>query len=126
MTSLPVRKTLMRRPALALIAALLNCTTAFAAETPDDGHGQARALLSALPGTRTDQASTALPTVCLTAFAIDPQGQARALLAQGASCAELRTDGSDGGVTVASTGNQRTAYSGAQESARRMILGRGA
>ncbi len=126
MTSLRVRKIMMRRSALALIAALLNCTTALSAETADDGHEQARALLSALPETRTDQASTELPTACLTAFAIDAQDQARALLAQGASCAERRTDGSGGGVTGASAAKQRTAYSGAQESARKMILGRGA
>jgi hypothetical protein len=63
----------------------------------------------------------------LTPFGVDAQDQARSLLAQGASCAELRSDGSGAGVTdAASAGNQDTAFSGAQESARKMILGRGA
>ena len=126
MTLLSAQKILIFRSALALAAVLLHSATAMSAESTDAGHAQARALLSASPETRTDQASTALRTACLTAFAIDAQGQARALLAQGASCAERRTDESDRGVSGASTGNQRTAYTGAQESARRMILGRGA
>ncbi len=126
MTLLSAQKILICRSALALAAVLLHSAAAISAESADGGHEQARALLSASPETRTDQASTALPTVCLTAFAIDAQDQARAMLAQGASCAELRTDGPDGGVIGTSAGNQRTAHSGAQESARRMILGRGA
>jgi len=118
---------LIARVALALAAVLLHSATAFSAEAADGGQEQARALLSAAPETRTQQASTELPTVCLEAFAVDAQDQARALLAQGASCAEMRIDGSDADVTgAASAANRETALSGAQDSARKMILGRGA
>ncbi|HZX89084.1 MAG TPA: hypothetical protein VFE67_00475 [Rudaea sp.] len=127
MTLLSAQKILICRSALALAAVLLHSAAAISAQSADGGHEQARALLSASPETRTDPASTALPSVCLTAFAIDAQDQARAMLAQGASCAEIRIDGSDGDITgTASAGNRDTAFSGAQESARKMILGRGA
>jgi hypothetical protein len=127
MTLRSTQKILICRTALALAAVLLHSATAFSAESADSGHAQARALLSAAPETRTERASTALPTVCLTPFAVDAQDQARSLLALGASCAELRTDGSGAGVTdAAAAGNRDTAFSGAQESAREMILGRGA
>ena len=127
MTLLSAQKILICRSALALAAVLLHSATALSAEAAADGHEQATALLSAAPETRTVQASTALPTVCLTSFEIDAQDQARSLLAQGASCAEMRIDGSDGGVTgAASAGSRDTAFSSAQESARKMILGRGA
>ena len=127
MTLLSAQKILICRSALALAAVLLHSATALSAEAAADGHEQARALLSAAPETRTEQASTALPTVCLTPFGIDAQDQARSLLAQGASCAQMRIDGSDGGVTgAASAGSRDTALSSAQESARKMILGRGA
>jgi hypothetical protein len=127
MTLLSAQKILICRSALALAAVLLHSATAISAESAEGGHAQARALLSAAPETRTEQASTALPTVCLEAFTIDAQVQARSLLAQGASCAERRIDGPGGGATgAASARNQGTAFSGAQESARKMILGRGA
>ena len=127
MTLLSAQKILICRSALALAAVLLHSVTAISAESADDGHAQARTLLSAAPETRTEQASTALPTACLTSFGIDAQDQARSLLAQGASCAEMRIDGADGGVTgAASAGSRDTAFSSAQESARKMILGRGA
>jgi len=113
------------RAALALAAVLLHSATAFSAEAADGGQQQARALLSAKPETRTQQASTELPTVCLEAYEIDAQDQARALLARGASCAERSIDDSAEGV-IGSAGNQDTAFSGAQESARKMILGRDA
>jgi hypothetical protein len=126
MTLRSAQKILICRTTLALAAVLLHGAPAFSANSADDSHAQARALLSAPPETRTDQASTALPTVCLTAFAIDSQDQARALLARGASCAERRADESGAGVTDATTAErQGTAYAGAQESARKMILGRG-
>jgi len=121
---------LIARAALALAAVLLHSATAFSAEAADGGQERARALLSAATEARTQQASTELPSVCLTAFAIDAQDQARALLAQGASCAERRFDESADGVTGSagnqSAGNQDTVFSGAQESARKMILGRDA
>jgi hypothetical protein len=128
MTLRSAQKILICRTALALAAVLLHGATAFSAEAADGGgHAQARALLSAAPETRTEQASTVLPTVCLEAFTVDAQDQARSLLAQSASCAEMRIDGSDGGVTgAASAANPDTALSGAQDSARKMILGRGA
>jgi hypothetical protein len=127
MTLYSAQKILICRTALALAAVLLHSATALSAEAAAGGHAQAQALLSAAPETRTEHASTALPTLCLTPFAVDAQDQARSLLAQGASCAELRADGSGAGVTdSASAGNQATAFSGAQESARKMILGRGA
>ena len=127
MTLLSAQKILICRSALALAAVLLHGATAMSAESADAGHDPARVLLSASPETRTDQASTVLPTVCLTAFAIDAQDQARALLARGASCAERRADESGAGVTDATSAqSQGTAYAGAQESARKMILGRGA
>ena len=121
---------LIARAALALAAVLLHSATAFSSEAADGGQERARALLSAATEARTQQASTELPSVCLTAFATDAQDQARALLAQGASCAERRFDESADGVTGSagnqSAGNQDTVFSGAQESARKMILGRDA
>ena len=76
---------------------------------------------------RVGRTSTTLPGAGLAAFAHDPQDQARALLAKGTSRKEWRTDESAAGVTGATSAQSRgTAYAGAQESARKMILGRGA
>lgn len=76
---------------------------------------------------RMNRTSTALPATGLAAFAHDPQDQARSLLTKGTSSKERRADDSGAGVTDATAAkSQGTAYAGAQESARKMILGRGA
>jgi hypothetical protein len=127
MTLLSAQKILICRSALALAAVLLHSATAISAESADGGHAQARALLSGAGGMRMDRTSTALPAAGLAAFAHDPQDQARSLLAKGASSKERRADEFGAGVTEASSAeSQGTTYAGAQESARKMILGRGA
>jgi len=127
MTLRSAQKILICRTALALAAVLLHSVTAISAESADNGHAQARALLSGAADMRMNRTSTALPATGLAAFAHDPQDQARALLAKSTSRNERRTDDSGAGVTDATSAESRgTAYAGAQESARKMILGRGA
>ncbi|HSE12000.1 MAG TPA: hypothetical protein VLB69_05125 [Rudaea sp.] len=125
------RKISTRRSALILCAALIHCATAFAADAGEDAQAQAQALLSGAPGIHTNGASVALPGADASAAVTDPQDRARQLLVRPARSpdAELRTDGTASGASVTAatpTGNQGTAYSGAQESARKMILGKGA
>ena len=127
MTSVHTRKILIPRSALTLAAVLFNASAAFAAESAESGQPQAQALLSASPQARTDRASVELPTFGAAALANDAQDQARSLLAATVSRTERRADAADRGVKrAASAGNQATAYAGAQESARKMILGRDA
>jgi len=127
MTLRSAQKILICRTALALAAVLLHSVTAISAESADNGHAQARALLSGAADMRMNRTSTALPATGLAAFAHDPQDQARSLLTKGTSSKEQRADDSGAGVTDATAAkSQGTAYAGAQESARKMILGRGA
>ena len=127
MTLRSAHKLLICRSALALAAVLLHSASAMSAVSADGGHAQGRALLSGAAAMRVGRTSTTLPAAGLVAFAHDPQDQARALLAKSTSRNERRTDDSGAGVTDATSAESRgTAYAGAQESARKMILGRGA
>src|SRR5678815_4972018 len=76
MTLRSAQKILICRTALALAAVLLHSVTAISAESADNGHAQARALLSGAADMRMNRTSTALPATGLAAFAHDPQDQA--------------------------------------------------
>lgn len=128
MNSRARRKTSARRFALVFASVLLNSSAAFAAGLVEDGQTQAGALLAGAPGSRTDHASDALPSAA-SAAAVEPQDQARALLARPPhfTPAERLLDVQESvGGLLSPASNHGGAYAGAQESARRMILGRGA
>ena len=128
MNSVASRKTSARRFALVFAAVLLNSGAAFAAGFVGDGQTQAGALLAGAPGSRTDRASDALPSAA-SASAAEPQDQARALLARPPrfTPAETLLDVQESiGGHASPASHHGGAYAGAQESARRMILGRGA
>ncbi|HSE11513.1 MAG TPA: hypothetical protein VLB69_02655, partial [Rudaea sp.] len=114
--------------ALALAAALLNSGTASAADVANDAQVQARALLTGVSVSRTDHAFTSLPASDATATSAEAQDLARLLLAGKPvySDAERGPDPRDSRASQTSAQDQDMAYAGAQASARRMILGKGA
>jgi len=126
MTLRSAQKILICRSALALAAVVLHSATAISAEPTDGGHAQARALLSTTALVRAEHTATALPSAGLAAFADNPQDQARLLLAKSTFSKERHADEKGGVTDAASAQSQGTAYAGAQESARKMILGSGA
>jgi hypothetical protein len=117
---------------LALIgtAVLLNAGSAFAAVHADDAQAQARALLSGRPTFRSD-GGFRLPAAGGAAYPADPQDQARALLAGTPAfpATEPRArpfDSGSGAASPTAVAVKGNGHGGAEESARRMILGRGA
>ena len=128
MKSRLIPDTSARRCTLALAAVVLNASAAFAAGPVEDGQAQAAALLGGSAGSRAERASDALPSARHVS-AGDPQDQARALLARSPrfTPAEKLLDVQESvGGLESPAANRGGAYAGAQESARRMILGRGA
>jgi len=117
-----------RRSALLFGAILLNCGTAFAADILDDGNEQARALLSAMPGIRTERASLPLPGDDKSTSATEQQDPARSLFAGSSRLTPpARSNAREPDATSAArVDTAAPAYLRAQDSARKMILGRGA
>lgn len=106
-------------------AALLNACSTFAAGFADDAQAQARALLSGPSGTRAGTAYPLLPLAGTPASTPEPLEQARWLLAGKLSWSESHESASN--VTApASPQDAGHAYAGAEETARKMILGKGA
>jgi hypothetical protein len=126
--SLVTRKISGHSFALALAAALLNSGTASAADVANDAQIQARALLTGVSVSRTDHAFTSFPATDATATSAEAQDLARRLLAgkPGYSDAERGPDQRDSRASRISVQDQDMAYAGAQASARKMILGKGA
>ena len=112
-----------RRIASAFIAVLVSGGAAFAAEPVDNAQAQAVALLAATPANRTNGVSGALPPASSDA---ESQDQVRALLERPRRLTPAQRLQQSTGNLALPAADHGDAYAGAQESARRMILGRGA
>ena len=108
---------------------LMSASPAFAATAADDAQAQAQALLSGATGARADRVLPVLPAAD-AGSATDAAEQARALLFSVPASARAQDrpqkfESTASGRSPASR-DERSANAGALESARRMILGRGA
>lgn len=125
MLSITARKISGHGFSLACAAALLTCGVAHAAA--GDAQVQAAALLSTASASRAEPALTSLSTDGAAASPIESQEKARWLLAgkpvssAGSARADTQTSARNAGAVQA----DGMAYAGAQDSARRMILGKG-
>lgn len=123
--------TLGRRLMLASAGLLLCANGAFAAEAAGDAQMQARELLSGTVGGRAQcaQASAAIRTDDRQVPYLDPQKQARDLIlgksSAGAAPRAASRDSQTDAMPMASAKNIRRVDIGGQESAQRMLLGKG-
>jgi hypothetical protein len=119
-------KTSGRRLTLLTAVAVLNAGSAFAADFAGDAQAQARALLSGPSANSADTAYPSLPLAGAPASTPEPQEQARGLLAGKAVFWSETRKSAGNGTAPASPQDEGRAYAGPQETARRMILGKGA
>jgi len=125
MLSLATRKISGHRVSLALAALLLNGATASAACVDNDAQQQASALLSR-GAVAAEHAVVTLSPADAVAMPADAIDQARRLLSGAPALQPAGHDGRAGAKSPDYATGAFAAYAGAQESARRMILGRGA